>query len=180
MGRILIRIPVGAGAVPVHAAGLPATDRSEAESETMTTNSKPRKKTRRAAKKNVAKTKSSAAPRRRAAKKKTPAAKKATPPELVLAPRLSIRDAAGLTQQLEAGPALVDATALESVDTAVLQLLVAYANASQRAGRKVRWKDAGTLAAALRLAGLTQCIEFDAPGADTEIPADEDGLCPVF
>jgi ABC-type transporter Mla MlaB component len=67
-----------------------------------------------------------------------------TRPHLVLEAGCTLRDAIELqflllTTDCDSGPVIVDGTRVEQVDTAGLQLLVAFAQAQARAGRTLQW-----------------------------------------
>lgn len=97
---------------------------------------------------------------------------------LALDARVTIQTIGALQSALEAAPAVIDASAVQHVDTAALQLLVAYANSARAAGRDIHWSaDDGELPHALALAGLGCRITF----ASSQVAdADIDDLCPVF
>lgn len=98
--------------------------------------------------------------------------------ELTLDARLTIKNIAALIQALETSPKTIDAGAVEQVDTAALQVLVAYANSARAAQRDVHWcKGAGKLPQALEQAGLKHIISFTCTSAAELM---DDGLCPVF
>lgn len=145
----------------------------------MTTGSRKKTGKTRGTKKKAAKKRAPAATsrvRKTAKKRAKPAKPKAASPVLKLSGRLSIRELGTLAEQLARQPETVDVAGLESVDTAALQLLVAYANSARRDDRGVAWTGReGALGSALTLAGLAHCIDFGTASAD-----EDDELCPVF
>ena len=144
----------------------------------MTTANRKKTSKKRAPRKKAAKKAAAASARKRVPKKKQAARAEpdAARAVLTLSGKLSVKEAGTLAEQLSAQPETVDAEALDSVDTAALQLLVAYANSARKAGRTVTWKGRdAALGEALALAGLAHCIEFDAATA-----SGDDELCPVF
>lgn len=76
---------------------------------------------------------------------------------------------------------IVDAGKVESVDTAVLQLLVAFVNTVREQSRTVEWSE---LSSAFRdmatLADLGECLGVTESQADSDAADEDDDLCPVF
>ena len=90
-------------------------------------------------------------PAKRTARAKAPGAVKAAavpvagPFYLKLDPCCTLREAADLQRSLlaaDGNPVVVDGSAVERIDTAALQLLVALVNRQHRAGRRLEWKAA--------------------------------------
>jgi len=112
--------------------------------------------------------------------KKKPA--RAEPGRIVLSNRTCVKSIAELRDQLVAAYKLnteivIDASKVESVDTASLQLLVAFVNSVRGQSRAVRWsKPSGEFRDMVALVDLSECLEF----GDDSIPKEDDGLCPVF
>lgn len=138
---------------------------------------KPVRKKTGAAKKAARKT-----PRRAAAKAGgAPAAPAAKPAgNIVLGSRPDIKTIGELSNELGAalasdGDVVVEAAGVETIDTAVLQLLVAFANSARADSKSVRWNDPSpALQELAELTDLASALGFeDAPDAD-------DGLLPVF
>ncbi len=72
----------------------------------------------------------------------------------------------------------VDASAVEFIDTAALQLLIAFANSMREKSRTVEWKNPSPVFCEMAdLADLTQGLGIHADGPVAE---EDDGLCPVF
>ena len=126
------------------------------------------------------------ASRRPAAKK--PAAEKrveAAPIELVIDGRQSIREITALKQQLDSAfagssAACIDAGGVESVDTAVLQLLLAFEISMREQSRTVEWKaQSDEFCRQARLADLAGHLGSPAATEKKTVLAD-DGLLPVF
>jgi len=112
--------------------------------------------------------------------KKKPARTK--PGRIVLASRTCIKSIAELRDELVAAykmstEIVIDASKVESVDTASLQLLVAFVNSVRGQSRAVRWnKPSGEFRDMAALVDLSACLDF----GDHSIPKEDDGLCPVF
>lgn len=123
----------------------------------------------------------------------------------VLDKKLSIADVGELTDSLASlleddKELVMDANSIESVDIAVLQVLVAFSNAALEKSKSVHWRsESGTFRESTVLAGVDSLFSFDAPApnaegteasvekssfeeaSDKELPVEEDdGLCPVF
>ena len=87
--------------------------------------------------------------------------------QIRLIDRVGIRDAASLKSQLIAtaaadAPIVIDADDAEAVDTAVLQLLVAFCNRARANNKTVSWKDAsGVLMESAHVLGLQQYLAFE-------------------
>ena len=76
-----------------------------------------------------------------------------------------------------ASAVVVDASGVESIDTAALQLLVAFTNAIREQSRTIEWKEPSSeFRAMAELADLSRGLGID----DHVITEDDDGLCPVF
>ncbi len=72
---------------------------------------------------------------------------------------------------------VVDASAVESIDIAALQVLVAFVNSATGHSRSVRWLcDSGVLRAMASLADIEHLLKLD----ETDESLEDDGLCPVF
>ena len=72
---------------------------------------------------------------------------------------------------------IVDASKVESIDTAALQLLVAFANSVRAQSRTVEWEEPSIVFREMTdLADLTQGLGID----DGTVIEEDDGLCPVF
>lgn len=109
-------------------------------------------------------------------KKRKKAAASASP--LVLDEKIGIQDINGLVDQLTAllksdAANAINANAVRNIDTAALQVLIAFANG----GGDVEWQhEEGTLQEHARLAGVDDLLKLAAASA----ASDDDGLCPVF
>lgn len=101
---------------------------------------------------------------------------------VVLASQPGIKNIAELKEQLTAalgsGSAVtVDAAKVESIDTAALQLLVAFANSVRERSGTVEWKQPSTVFREMAdLADLSRCLGI----GEGSIADEDDGLCPVF
>ena len=101
---------------------------------------------------------------------------------VVLASRPGIKNIAELKEQLTAahGAAsvvVIDARKVESIDTAALQLLVAFANSVRALSRTVEWKEPSSVFRQMAdLTDLTQRLGI----GDGSVTEQDDGLCPVF
>lgn len=100
---------------------------------------------------------------------------------VVLDSHHDIKTIAALREQLDAAYAgdddiVVDAAAVESMDTAALQLLLGFTNSVRKQSRTVRWDQ---VSESLReLADRTDLVSaLELPDRSDE---DDDGLCPVF
>ncbi len=109
------------------------------------------------------------------------------PATVELEPRQTIKNIDGLVSRLEAAagggaPELeIDLSGVESVDTAVLQLLVGFANDMSRKSVTIDWKSPS--AEFIELAKLADLCPRGAALEDTPANGDtaaEDGLLPVF
>lgn len=124
------------------------------------------------------------------ARKDEPVAKSTTSqksPDTGLAPvvldnQLGIKNIAELKEQLTVAynadsTVVVDAGRVESIDTAALQLLIAFANSARKQSRTVEWKQpSGAFQEMADLVDLSQCMGID----DNAVAEEDDGLCPVF
>lgn len=124
---------------------------------------------------------------KRAAKPKTakePAtAKAAKPGPVVLECSPSIRTITALRETLaqvygEASPVVVDASKVESIDTAALQLLVAFAKSRRDQSRAVDWQTPSS--AFCETATLLNLHEPLGIGESAMNEEEDDGLLPVF
>ena len=107
------------------------------------------------------------------------------PGPLLLDKQLSVESVTALrvilAQYLQAGTrVVVDASAVESADTAALQLLVAFKNRIGEQSRELVWRNPSARFLSLaRLVGLDTNLGIDAqPGSEPD--NGDDGLCPVF
>ena len=86
--------------------------------------------------------------------------KAAAAPTVALTSNCTVKDAAALKQSLSAfvdrdEPVTLDATGVERVDTAILQLLCAFVRARTASNRSIVWRGEGTVVAdSARLLGL--------------------------
>ncbi len=101
---------------------------------------------------------------------------------VILDAKLGIENVAGLIDQLAPvlsaeGAITIEVTKVESIDTAALQVLVAFANSARAQSRALEWRgSAGTLIESSELADLDRYLEVGTAPAEQE----NDGLCPVF
>ena len=99
---------------------------------------------------------------------------------IVLDSRPDIKTIDELSKELGAalaadGEVVVEAAGVETIDTAALQLLVAFANSVRANSRSIRWNDASpALRELAELTDLASALGFE--GA----PDEDDGLLPVF
>ena len=122
------------------------------------------------------------APRRAAAKPDAESAAPGTPAagNIVLGSRPDIKTIDELQKELGAalaadGDVIVEAGDVETTDTAVLQLLAAFANSVRATSRTVRWNDVSpALKELAELTDLTSALGFEGG------PDEDDGLLPVF
>ena len=124
------------------------------------------------------------------ARKNKPVAKSATSKKSVIAGsdpvvldnRPSIKNIAELKDQLTVAhnaeaAVVVDAGNVDSIDTAALQLLLAFANSVRKQSRTVEWRQPSSAFCAMAdLADLSQCLGV----GDKPVAEEDDGLCPVF
>ena len=110
---------------------------------------------------------------------------KTAPQPLVLERRLGIESSRAfkteLTALLDGKPdnIAVDATSVELIDTAALQLLVAFSNELRRNAGELEWRGVSdTLRNAAQLLDLESSLALPAEASADN--ADDDGLCPVF
>jgi phospholipid transport system transporter-binding protein len=104
--------------------------------------------------------------------KKSPArrvARRATPAKLTLAADCTLREAAGLKSRLlstvsPTDQVILEGGAVERIDAAALQLLVAFARREAAAGRRLVWDSASSelIGASARL-GLLDVLSLPAP-----------------
>ncbi len=154
----------------------PDTDKKRASKKAATPAAK-----KRPARKTAAKKASEAKPR-----SKEPAAvnkpEKLAKGPVALDARLGIESIAALVNQLEPvlsaeGPITIDAAKVDSVDSAALQVLIAFANSARAQSRALEWQGAtGALVEFSELADLGRYLEISAVPTMEE----DDGLCPVF
>jgi len=101
---------------------------------------------------------------------------------VVLGYKPGIKNIAELKDQLTAAygtgsAAVIDAGEVESVDTAVLQLLVAFANSLREKSGTIEWNEVSNVFRELAdLADLSQCLGL----SDESVAENNDSLCPVF
>ncbi len=101
---------------------------------------------------------------------------------VVLASKPGIKNIAELKESLAAAhcatsAVTVDVGKVESIDTAALQLLVAFANSVREQSRTVEWREPSTVFCEMaNLADLSQCLGI----GQGSIAEEDDGLCPVF
>ncbi len=101
---------------------------------------------------------------------------------VVLVAQLEIKTIASLVEQLLPvlsldGPVVIDAAKLESVDSAALQVLVAFANSARARALALEWR--GTTSVLKEFSELADLDRYlDLPVAPVEVQ--DDGLCPVF
>lgn len=108
---------------------------------------------------------------------------------VILGSTLSIQNIGELVDQLTAvvganGPITITAEEVTSVDTAGLQVLVAFSNSMRAQSRVVHWQDkTGVLREFAELADLDGCLEIGSDQSSTEAVSAaqaDDALCPVF
>lgn len=86
----------------------------------------------------------------------------------VLAPQVSIAEAAGLLRDLKlrvagGGPLIIDGTAVERIDTAILQLLISCRCACQQRGTTFNWQGVSeNLRRAAALIGVSDSLNLPA------------------
>ena len=101
---------------------------------------------------------------------------------VVLATHPGIKNTAEIKDQLAAAHSassevVVDAGKVESIDTAALQLLVAFANSMRKESRTLEWRQTSTVFCEMAdLLGLRESLGIVGASASEE----DDGLCPVF
>jgi len=116
---------------------------------------------------------------RRKAGQKPPAVKLGP---VVLASRLNIKNIAELKESLLAAydadsTVVVDAGAVESIDTAALQLLVAFASSRRERSRAVEWhQPSSVFCEAAKMLDLRVPLGIGAG----DVTKEDDGLLPVF
>ncbi len=113
-----------------------------------------------------------------------------------LANRSSIKDLFTLRESLvaahgEAAVVAIDASEVETIDMAVLQMLVAFNNSLKKQDKAIQWQNPSDVFQDMaKLADLHQVLDIDsAIFTETVAPEDvdggavedvDDGLCPVF
>jgi len=76
-----------------------------------------------------------------------------------------------------ASAVVIDASGVESIDTAALQLLVAFMNSMREQSRTIEWKEPSSeFRKMAELADLSRGLGID----DNVVTEEDDGLCPVF
>lgn len=127
---------------------------------------------------------------KKVARENKPAAKSATSKKtaitgldpVVLDNQPSIKNIAELKDQLTVAhnaeaAVVVDAGNVDSIDTAALQLLVAFANSVRKQSRTIEWRQPSSAFREMaELVDLSQCMGID----DNAVTEEDDGLCPVF
>ena len=118
-----------------------------------------------------------------AVKRKTARKTAATKPGLiVLVGSPGIKTVAELQDTLAkahggASAVVVDASVVESIDTAALQLLVAFTNSIREQSRTIEWKEPSSeFREMAELVDLSRGLGID----DSVVAEEDDGLCPVF
>jgi phospholipid transport system transporter-binding protein len=114
------------------------------------------------------KTRAKAAPRKRPVRKSASGKAEAlTLPQDCTIPAARALKAL-LVQQLDAAEVVLDASAVERVDTAGLQLLAAFARDRLQAGHATNWQGAeAQIRPAADLLGLTEMLALEAPAVGT-------------
>ncbi len=127
---------------------------------------------------------------KKVASKNKPVAKSATSKKsaiagldpVVLDNQPGIKNIAELKDQLTVAhnaeaAVVVDAGNVDSIDTAALQLLVAFANSVRKQSRTIEWRQpSNAFRDMAELVDLSQCMGID----DNAVTEEDDGLCPVF
>jgi len=107
-----------------------------------------------------------------------------SPNDFVLEPKLAIRDAHKIADQLSTvidnGVGItIDASQVTSIDTSVMQVLIGFVNAADARGIAVTWqKECAGLKTIAQFCGLEDALGLDNVAGPTEEV--DDGLIPVF
>jgi len=117
-------------------------------------------------------------------KKKASRKQAAVPVDLAIQP--CIKDIDAIKNDLNSArasgaPIVIDASKVETIDTAILQLLVAFSNAVRERAVPIEWRDpSASFIAQADLCDLSSHLRLTSIPVAAELAADGNDLCPVF